>query len=80
MQFVLLINLKLLTFVNSFSLNIAEHETFLEFSYLSEKKSSCSAEHEKEFYNFGARITSYHNYTVYGLNIFRTMGICSRHG
>ena len=47
MKFVLLINLKLLTILNSFLLNIAEHENFsaniykLAFSYLLAEKFSC---------------------------------------
>ena len=53
MKFVLLINLKLLTILNSFLLNIAEYENFsaikyenakLAFSYLLAEKFSCSAE------------------------------------
>ena len=53
MKFIPLINLKLLTSANSFSLNIAEHENFsankygnilLAFSYLLAEKISCSAE------------------------------------
>ena len=48
-EFLLLINLKLLTIANSFLLNIAEHENFsanklLAFSYLLAEKISCSAE------------------------------------
>ena len=42
MKFVMLINLKLLTIVNSVLLNIAEHENFSANKY--EKKKSCSAE------------------------------------
>ena len=59
MNFFLLINLKLLTIVNSFLLNIAEHEHFSAnkyekaFSYLlAAEKISCSAELSmKKVYN-----------------------------
>ena len=44
MKFVQLINLKLITTVISFLLNIAEHENLLAFSYLLAEKISCSAE------------------------------------
>ena len=51
MQFVLLINLKLLTIANSFWLNIAankyenaNYQLLLAFSYLLAEKISCSAE------------------------------------
>ena len=64
-NFVLLINLKLLTIAKSFLLNLAEHENFSankyenanycwHFSYLLAEKISCSAEeHEKSFITSG---------------------------
>ena len=52
MKFVPLINLKLLTTANSLSLSIAEHENFSakDMNFMLSR-----VEHEKKFYNLGAR-------------------------
>ena len=69
MNFVLLINLKLLTNATSFLLNIAEHENFsaniyenasYRWYFLISEKISCSAElsSKKKLYNLGVLINT----------------------